>query len=108
MTDELNDPLMARAQQIERELTDTYGAGTIGQMLGAVGRQGIHPDIIKRVVASPTATADFTRIGVESVLREMENLQPSDPNYKILDDCYTSIRSEQRRNFDFRKGRGSR
>jgi hypothetical protein len=106
MTDQVNDQLMSRANEIQGQLEATYGKSVVDQMCGSINRLGVHRDIIARTVASPDAARDFTALGMESLLIEMQAGAPSDAHVRACEQAYASIRNEQRH--AARHGRGKR
>ena len=108
MNDQSNDALMARAAEVQSAIEDKYGKDVVGQMLGSIGRAGVPAAAIQQIVVGADAVEDFTNLGLEALGREMQAGVPSDAHVRACERAYTSIRDEQRRTRDVRKGRGIR
>jgi hypothetical protein len=97
MTDEPNEALMAKAADLQSAGEQKFGKDNWNAMTGSVGRQGVPREYIRQIVDSADALQDFTMLGQEALLREMQAADsPNDAHCRACDEHYRAIRAIQK------------
>jgi hypothetical protein len=106
MNDQPNSTMMDAAATLQKTLEDEFGTQTVNAMIGAVSRAGVSQDMLARIVTGPNAAADFTQLGQNALLAQMQaapSLQDSD--FRAAEAAYDSIRTNQREQHRASRGR---
>src|SRR5262249_6002145 len=100
------DPLAAKASQLQKALEHRHGPDVTQSMINAVGAQGFPAEALRQLVTGPNATNDFEMLSQESLLRIAQSAGPKDPNVRHAEEAYSAIRNRQRE--EWRAGKGRR
>jgi hypothetical protein len=104
MNDDVNNVLMAKAADCQTEGEQTWGKRVWNQLVASVGRQGVRPEVMQAIVTSDDPVANFTRLGTQALLNEMQAAEhPRDA--RNIETIYEEIRSKQREEHLARHGR---
>jgi hypothetical protein len=105
MDNDADNQLAQRAAYVDGEGRKTYGDAAWTTLCGAMGAQGVTPQVLAPLVARGDAVEALARLGQEAVLRELQTRRVSDPNYSDLENAYSKVRNHQRHEHRMNKGR---
>jgi hypothetical protein len=92
-----DEQTQAASQRLQNEGDQKYGSDVFQTMITAVGNSGVPQDVLRNIVTSPNALGNFTTLSQEALLRVMQNTSgPNDPNFRIADEAYRTIRDTQK------------
>jgi hypothetical protein len=80
------DFLNKKAADVQAALEAKHGTPVTQGMIDAISAQRLPPDVLRNVIASPTAVEDFEMLGHQSLLNVMQRGSPRDRDVKYAEE----------------------